>query len=108
MSDQQFKEGDSVSQFTLRQVCDLPDYQAKGYLFVHDVTGMEVCFVENQDSEQFFSYIVRTIPTDDTGVPHILEHSTLSGSRKYPVHDPFMDLEKGSTNTYLNAMTYPD
>ncbi|MFA6891588.1 MAG: insulinase family protein [Sphaerochaetaceae bacterium] len=105
---QNYSLGAEISHFRLVQIQDLPDYQATGYLFVHDKTGMEACFVENQDSEQFFSYVVRTIPTDDTGVPHILEHSTLSGSRLYPVHDPFMDLEKGSTNTYLNAMTYPD
>lgn len=108
MKHQNFLMGEQVSHFTLKEICDLSECQAKGYVFVHDVTGMEVCFVENDDNEQFFSYIVRTIPTDDSGVPHILEHSTLSGSQLYPVHDPFMDLEKGSTNTYLNAMTYPD
>lgn len=91
---QNYSLGAEISHFRLVQIQDLPDYQATGYLFVHDKTGMEACFVENQDSEQFFSYVVRTIPTDDTGVPHILEHSTLSGSRLYPVHDPFMDLEK--------------
>lgn len=69
---------------------------------------MEVCFVENGDNEQFFSFVFRTLPEDDTGVAHILEHSTLSGSRRYPVHDPFITLDKSSVNTYMNAMTYPD
>lgn len=94
--------------FILVEKRKLPDYQAMAYFFEHDRTGMQVCFVENDDKEQFFSFIVRTIPTDSTGVAHILEHSTLSGSVKYPVHDPFMTLDKSSVNTYMNAMTYPD
>ncbi|MFA7118119.1 MAG: insulinase family protein [Sphaerochaetaceae bacterium] len=100
--------GDTIHGFILQETCPLADYQATGYRFVHILTGMEVCFVENKDTEQFFSYVFRTIPYDDSGVAHILEHSTLSGSQLYAVHDPFMTLEKGSTNTYMNAMTYPD
>ncbi len=99
--------GDTIALFTLQEIKQLGEYQAVGYRFVH-ASGMEVCFVENEDSEQFFSFVFRTIPEDSSGVAHILEHSTLSGSARYPVHDPFMMLEKASVNTYMNAMTYPD
>lgn len=102
-----FNEGSVVSRFTLREKRVLAEYHATGYWFVHQ-SGMQVCFVENDDPEQFFSFVFRTIPDGDYGTPHILEHSTLSGSAKYPVHDPFMALDKASVNTYLNAMTYPD
>lgn len=93
--------------FTLQETRELAEYQATGYRYVH-ACGMEVCFVENQDPEQFFSFVFRTIPQDDSGVAHILEHSTLSGSSRYQVHDPFIMLDKASVNTYMNAMTYPD
>jgi len=103
-----FQTGDVLSHFRLLEKRDLPEYKATGYLFAHQRTGMEVCCIENDDIEQFFSFLVRTIPEDSTGAAHILEHSTLSGSSHYPVHDPFMMLDKSSVNTYMNAMTYPD
>jgi Zn-dependent M16 (insulinase) family peptidase len=104
----QWSLGNVVSGFELVEISPLQDYKATGYLFRHIATGMEVYQVVNEDTELFFSYVFRTIPNNDCGIAHILEHSVLAGSKKYPVRDPFMTLLKGSTNTYMNAMTYPD
>lgn len=87
---------------------ELPDLQAKGYLYEHTKTKAKVCFLITEDDNKTFSISFRTPPSDHTGVPHILEHSVLCGSRKYPVKDPFIELAKGSLNTYLNAATYSD
>lgn len=65
-------------------------------------------FIENNDDNKVFSITFRTTPKDDTGVAHIVEHSTLCGSRKFPTKEPFVELVKGSLNTFLNAMTFPD
>lgn len=100
--------GDSLSGFVLISIDELPDYNGKGYLFRHELTGMEVYQVVNDDTELFFAYTFRTPPYNDNGVAHIIEHSVLAGSKKYPVRDPFMSLLKGSTNTFMNAMTYAD
>ena len=64
--------------------------------------------ISNQDDNKVFQIGFKTPPKDDTGVPHILEHSVLCGSREFPMKDPFVELVKGSLNTFLNAMTYPD
>ena len=93
--------------FKLIEIDDLPEYGGIGLLYRHEVTSMEVYQVLNQDKELFFSYIFETIPNDNTGVAHIVEHSVLAGSKKYPIRDPFMQLNKSSANTYLNAITYP-
>lgn len=77
-------------------------------LLKHIKSGARILLFENKDENKVFSVGFRTPPTDDTGVPHILEHSTLCGSKKFPVKDPFIELLKGSLNTFLNAMTYPD
>lgn len=77
-------------------------------LLEHHKTGAKIFVVKNDDDNKVFNIIFRTPPKDDTGLPHILEHSVLCGSRKYPVKDPFVELAKGSLNTFLNAMTYPD
>lgn len=74
----------------------------------HKKTGAEVISVENDDENKVFGITFRTPPTDSTGLPHIMEHSVLCGSRKYPVKEPFVELMKGSLNTFLNAFTYPD
>ena len=79
-----------------------------GYLLRHKKSGARVFLLENEDENKVFSIGFRTPPKDDTGVAHILEHSVLCGSKKYPVKDPFVELAKGSLNTFLNAMTYPD
>ena len=87
---------------------DLNDIHAKGYLLRHKKSGARLALVSNDDDNKVFYIGFRTTPTDETGVPHIIEHSVLCGSDKFPVKDPFVELVKGSLNTFLNAMTYPD
>ncbi|CUX39369.1 insulinase family protein [Clostridium sp. C105KSO13] len=87
---------------------DLSDLNSKGYLLRHKKSGARVLLMENDDDNKVFSIGFRTPTTDSTGVPHIMEHSVLCGSKDFPVKDPFVELVKGSLNTFLNAMTYPD
>lgn len=77
-------------------------------LFEHEKTGAELLVIENDDDNKVFSATFRTPPANDRGVAHILEHSVLCGSQKYPVKEPFVELMKGSLQTFLNAMTFPD
>ncbi len=100
--------GKSYSSFTLVDVSACSDYNGMGYLFRHEKTGFEVYFFSTRDKECFFSYNVFTPAFDNTGVFHILEHTVLTGSRRYPVKDPFMGIDRNSVNTFLNAMTGPD
>ena len=87
---------------------DLSDLRLKGVLLRHKKSGARVLLMENDDENKVFAIGFRTPPSDSTGVPHIMEHSVLCGSREFPVKDPFVELVKGSLNTFLNAMTYPD
>ena len=87
---------------------DLTGIQSKGTLLRHKKSGARVLLVENEDNNKVFGIGFRTPPADSTGVPHIMEHSVLCGSRNFPAKDPFVELVKGSLNTFLNAMTYPD
>ena len=101
----------SVKDLTTYEVLkdeDLKGIKAKGKLLKHKKSGARVLLVENDDNNKVFSIAFRTPPSDSTGVPHIMEHSVLCGSRDFPVKDPFVELVKGSLNTFLNAMTYPD
>jgi len=84
------------------------EYGAKVVMFRHKKTGAEIMSVTVPDENKVFGITFRTPPDDSTGIPHILEHSVLCGSRKYPVKEPFVELLKGSMQTFLNAMTYPD
>ena len=86
----------------------IPDIRSEGYLLEHKKTGARICVLENDDENKVFYIAFRTPPSDSTGVAHIMEHSTLCGSRRFPSKDPFVELVKGSLNTFLNAMTYPD
>ncbi|MFW5689125.1 MAG: insulinase family protein [Spirochaetota bacterium] len=86
----------------------LPEYRARGLWLRHDATGAEVYHVLNDDRENLFGFAFKTLPPDSSGVAHILEHTVLCGSRHFPVKDPFILLVKGSLNTFVNAMTYPD
>lgn len=86
----------------------IDDINSEGYIFEHKKTGARVVCIHNDDINKVFYIGFRTPPVDSTGVPHIIEHSVLCGSRKYPAKDPFVELAKGSLNTFLNAMTYPD
>ncbi|MBO7730741.1 MAG: insulinase family protein [Lachnospiraceae bacterium] len=84
------------------------DLSSQAYLLRHKKSGARVFILSNQDDNKTFYIGFRTPPYDDTGVAHIMEHSVLCGSEKYPLKDPFVELVKGSLNTFLNAMTYPD
>jgi hypothetical protein len=108
MIQRQWALGDELAGFQLVEITQLDEYEGIGYLFRHIETNMEVFQLINSDRERFFSYVFRTLPYNDCGIAHILEHSVLAGSQRYPVRDPFMTLLKGSTNTFMNAMTYPD
>ncbi|MGF0017919.1 insulinase family protein [Sporofaciens sp. SGI.106] len=97
-----------VEQYEILQEADLKDLKSKGYLLKHKKSGARVVLMENDDDNKVFYIGFRTPPEDSTGLPHILEHSVLCGSKNFPVKDPFVELVKGSLNTFLNAMTYPD
>ena len=99
---------ESTAAYDLIEHRTIKDLNSEGYLLKHKKTGAKVVLLENEDENKVFYIGFRTPPKDSTGVAHILEHSVLCGSRKYPVKDPFIQLEKGSLNTFLNAMTYPD
>jgi len=89
--------------------CDfVREIDAKVYQFVHNKTNAKILYFNNDDLHKTFGIGFRTPTSDSTGVPHIMEHSVLCGSRKFDIKDPFVELAKGSLNTYLNAMTYPD
>jgi presequence protease len=94
--------------FTLTQTRTIPEINATGKVFIHNQTGARVLSITNNDENKVFGITFRTPPPDSTGVAHIMEHSVLCGSRKYPVKEPFVELIKGSLNTFLNAFTYPD
>lgn len=94
--------------YELQKEEDLKGIKAKGYLLRHRKSGARVVYIENDDNNKVFSIGFRTPPSDSTGVPHIMEHSVLCGSKNFPAKDPFVELVKGSLNTFLNAMTYPD
>ena len=84
------------------------DVQSDGFILRHKKSGARIAILSNNDDNKVFYIGFRTPPEDETGVPHIIEHTTLCGSKKFPVKDPFIELAKGSLNAFLNAMTYPD
>jgi Zn-dependent M16 (insulinase) family peptidase len=86
----------------------LEDVNGIGRLLIHKKTGARVAIIANDDNNKVFSIGFRTPPANSTGVAHIIEHSVLCGSKNFPAKDPFVELAKGSLNTFLNAMTYPD
>lgn len=98
----------NVPAYELIKEEDLRGVHAKGYLLRHTKSGARVLLIENDDDNKVFNIGFRTPPANSTGVPHILEHSVLCGSKNFPAKDPFVELVKGSLNTFLNAMTYPD
>ncbi len=100
--------GDTLSGFEILRVQELPEFDASGVLCVHKATGLEVFHVHNKDPENFFSFNFRTVPKNSKGTAHIVEHAVLSGSQHFPVKDPFQEIMKGSAQTFLNAMTFPD
>lgn len=87
---------------------ELTDIESEGLVLKHKKSGARVCLISNNDDNKVFFIGFRTPPFNSTGVPHIIEHTVLCGSEKFPVKDPFIELAKSSLNTFLNAMTYPD
>lgn len=99
---------DKLQAYDIVEERELDEIQAKAYMLSHKKTKAKVICLECDDNNKVFTIGFKTPPTDDTGVAHIIEHTVLCGSKKYPVKDPFIELVKGSLNTFLNAMTYPD
>ena len=98
----------SYTEYTLLHERLLPELKTRVYYYIHNKTGAEILSLVNDDENKVFGITFRTPPSDSTGLPHILEHSVLCGSRKYPVKEPFVELMKSSLQTFLNAMTFPD
>lgn len=94
--------------YELLQQQTLSDLKSEGYYLRHKKSGARILLIKNDDDNKVFSIGFRTPPEDSTGLPHILEHSVLCGSKNFPIKDPFVELVKGSLNTFLNAMTFPD
>ena len=94
--------------FTVLKTEEIKEINATLVTLEHRKSGAKLFFLDREDDNKTFAIAFKTVPTDDTGVFHILEHSVLCGSRKFPVKDPFTELIKGSVSTYLNAMTYGD
>ena len=94
--------------FKLIEEREISEINSLQRLFEHEKTGARLLNLQNDDDNKVFSIGFRTPPENSTGLPHILEHSVLCGSRKFPSKEPFVDLLKGSLNTFLNAMTFPD
>ncbi|MCR4794517.1 MAG: insulinase family protein [Ruminococcus sp.] len=99
---------DNIHGFTVTRMTPAPNSGSELIEMKHDKTGARLIWLKNDGENKLFSVAFRTPPKDDTGIFHILEHSVLGGSKKYPVKEPFLELMKGTMNTFLNAMTYPD
>lgn len=104
----QFELNKEYYGFLLKEEKFIKELNSTARLFNHVKSGARLLYIENDDDNKVFSISFRTPPYDNTGLPHILEHSVLCGSRKFPLKEPFVELAKGSLNTFLNAMTYPD
>ena len=99
---------EKIHGFRLLKTRTVPEVDSTAYEFLHEKSGARLLFLENKDDNKVFSVSFRTPPRDDTGAAHVVEHSVLCGSRKFPLKEPFVELVKGSLNTFLNAMTFPD
>ena len=98
-----------IQNYTLLETKEIKEYQATGYVYRHNQTGAKVFYLYTpEDDNKVFSISFCTPPANNEGIPHILEHCVLNGSRKFPVKEPFVEMIKGSLNTFLNAMTFPD
>lgn len=103
-----FKVGTKYKKFKVLKVFDVSDYHSKAVYLRHEKTGLEVVHLFNDDEENLFAFAFRTPNPKSNGAAHIIEHSVLCGSEKFPLKDPFVTLSNQSVKTYLNAMTYPD
>jgi hypothetical protein len=99
---------DRINGFLVRRITPLEKLRGTSYELLHEKTGARILHIHNDDAENLFSVTFPTPPSDDTGVPHILEHSVLAGSRHYRVKDPFFEMVKCSMATFINAMTGSD
>ena len=102
------KKGNIYNGFRFEEETEVSDINSTAKIFYHEKSGARLLYLKNDDDNKVFSITFRTPPEDSTGVAHIVEHSVLCGSRKFPLKEPFVELVKGSLNTYLNAMTFPD
>ena len=102
------KPNDIIHNFTVRSATELPEVPGRLWRMRYEKNGADLVWLERDDENKTFAIAFKTVPGDDTGVAHIMEHSVLCGSKKYPVKEPFVDLLKSSLATFLNAMTYPD
>ena len=98
----------NIKNYSVLKEEEIAEVNGTAYLLQHDKTKARVLYVKNDDKNKVFYIGFRTPPKNDTGVAHITEHSVICGSAKFPAKDPFVELAKGSLNTFLNAMTYPD
>ena len=96
------------SGFRLERIEHIQEINGTAYEMKHEKSGARLIYIDSPDTNKVFNIAFRTTPSDSTGVAHIMEHSVLCGSRKFPLKEPFVELVKGSLNTFLNAMTYPD
>ena len=94
--------------FAVKECTALPELAGRLWRMEHEKSGARLVWLERQEENKTFCIAFRTLPSNDTGVFHILEHSVLCGSDRYPVKEPFVELMKSSMHTFLNAMTYPD
>jgi Zn-dependent M16 (insulinase) family peptidase len=108
MPDLTLRSSQRLHGFVVDRVEDIPELRSQAVPCTHEKTGARLVHLHNDDPNNLFCIGFRTPVYDNTGVPHILEHSVLSGSRKFPLKDPFKEMLKGSLQTFLNAMTYPD
>ncbi len=99
---------DNIKNYRIEQTEELPEVNGTGYVLRHEKTGARVMLIVNDDVNKVFAIGFRTPPANSKGIQHIIEHTVLCGSKKYPAKDPFVELAKGSLNTFLNAMTYSD
>lgn len=97
-----------LTAYELLETKELKDINSTGHILRHQKSGAKIAVISNEDDNKVFYIGFRTPPENSTGVPHIVEHTVLCGSEKYPVKDPFVELVKGSLNTFLNAITYPE
>lgn len=102
------RPGTSIKGFTVTSEESLSEIDGTAYVMKHETSGAKLLYLKNEDNNKAFSIAFKTPPTDSTGVFHILEHSVLCGSKKFPVKEPFVNLIKSSMQTFLNAMTFPD
>ena len=108
LSSHDFQAGARTHGFVVESSEPLSEIDGSAHVMRHEKSGARLLFLQNADENKAFSIAFKTPPADDTGVFHILEHSVLCGSEKFPVKEPFVDLLKTSMQTFLNALTFPD